>query len=246
MAGLVYQLKSIWRDKFCMLSFLLPIAAAAAVQFAGVMDFSAQGRIQSGMEGTKQVQAAGLLPAVIVLIAMFMGCTFNAVNMIAEKENGVDLINRILPMTRRQYISQKIFVGFVCGSLSAVITACICFRMDWKRMLLLLVLILLSAAASALIGLLIGRVSDNIMTGVVLIKTVMLVFLAVPLVKYLMGLNKVFSVFSQLVPSTAAFEGMLGLVSKAAPAPAGQVCILTAHCIGWFLVCLAAGNQKNI
>ena len=39
MAGLVYQLKSIWRDKFCMLSFLLPIAAAAAVQFAGVMDF---------------------------------------------------------------------------------------------------------------------------------------------------------------------------------------------------------------
>ena len=38
---------------------------------------------------------------------------------ISEKEDGVALINEILPMTPRQYVIQKIFVGFVLGCLSA-------------------------------------------------------------------------------------------------------------------------------
>ena len=39
-----------------------------------------------------------------LITAMFMGCTFNAMNIISEKENGVTLVNEILPMTSRQYV----------------------------------------------------------------------------------------------------------------------------------------------
>ena len=42
--------------------------------------------------------------AITLIVAMFMGCTFNAMNIISEKEDGVALINEILPMTHRQYI----------------------------------------------------------------------------------------------------------------------------------------------
>lgn len=54
--------------------------------------------------------------AITLIVAMFMGCTFNAMNIISEKEDGVALINEILPMTHRQYMMQKIFVGFVFGA----------------------------------------------------------------------------------------------------------------------------------
>lgn len=67
--------------------------------------------------------------AMTLLVAMFMGCTFNAMNIISEKENGVAFVNQILPMTRRGYVIQKIFVGYICGSLSAVLAALLCFRL---------------------------------------------------------------------------------------------------------------------
>ncbi len=65
-----------------------------------------------------------------LITAMFMGCTFNAMNIISEKENGVALVNEILPMTSRQYVIQKIFIGFVFGCLSAMVTAAIGFRLS--------------------------------------------------------------------------------------------------------------------
>ena len=127
--------------------------------------------------------------AMTLIVAMFMGCTFNAMNIISEKENGIDLVNQILPMTHSQYVIQKIFVGFVCGCLSAVMTVCICFRLSLQRTLLMLVLIILSAFVAALIGLFIGKFSKNLMVGVVYVKIVMIVFMAVPLLSYLLGAN---------------------------------------------------------
>ena len=51
-------------------------------------------------------------------------------NIISEKESGVALVNEILPMTSRQYVVQKIFIGFVFGCLSAIVTAAICFLLS--------------------------------------------------------------------------------------------------------------------
>ena len=59
------------------------------------------------------------IPAVLI-VAMFMGCTFNAMNIISEKEDGVAFVNEILPQTSGQYILQKVVVGFLFGSLSSL------------------------------------------------------------------------------------------------------------------------------
>lgn len=67
-----------------------------------------------------------LLIVIIMAAAMFMGCTFNAMNILSEKEDGIEYINEILPMTRGQYVKQKIAIGFVGGVFSTVITALIC------------------------------------------------------------------------------------------------------------------------
>ena len=43
MKGLRYQLKSVLKDKFCLMTFLLPIVVAAALNFVGSIDFSKLG-----------------------------------------------------------------------------------------------------------------------------------------------------------------------------------------------------------
>lgn len=40
MRGLFYQIKSVWKDKFCILSFLLPIIVALALHVIGGIDLS--------------------------------------------------------------------------------------------------------------------------------------------------------------------------------------------------------------
>lgn len=332
MRGLIYQLKSVWKDRFCVMSFLLPVIVAVILNFIGTIDLSSVaefhfGVLESGLsvgtiswlerygsvstyetleeltaainepstnvigveadgENIKTMisgdeldifrQTADTLPALYkerkaaerakvtilerpdvmagfqnifiamtLITAVFMGCTFNAVNMIAEKENGVDLVNRILPMTQSQYIVQKIFVGFVCGCLSAVITAGICFRLSRENMLLLSALMILSAFAAALIGLFIGRFSESFMAGIVCIKIVMIIFIAVPLLTWLLETSGFLSILCYFVPSTAAFEGIMNLADGTAPMIEKDMLILAAHCIFWFLMYLSISKRQQ-
>lgn len=326
MKGIIYQLKSVGKDKFCILSFLLPVIAAAALNLAGSIDLSSLGEYhfcvtdggvteeikqwlarygdvtvcQSGEEWLSRIrepstndigvemdgdgirtvlagdeleiwrQTACTLPAlyqqremtvqmniqtleqpdvltgfqhlfmaVILIAAMFMGCTFNAMNIISEKEEGTALINEILPVTSLQYLMQKIFIGFVCGSLSAVVTAAVCFRLSAARAAVMLGLIVLSAFVAALAGLFAGRISEGLMTGVAFIKIVMIVFMAVPLLKYLaVAEGSVLSYVCYLIPSSAAFEGILYLTDGSLTAAGKDMAILAVHCVGWFFLCL--------
>lgn len=339
MRGLIYQLKSVRNDKFCMMSFLLPIIVAVALHFAGTIDLSSVGEMHFGAlendlsaetiswlerygsvtfyQTTEELtgavkepstdvigvttnigngngsevgiqtmvagdeleifrQIADTLPVlyaerknaeklnvrvlersdiiaglqnvflvITLIVAVFMGCTFNAMNIISEKENGVALANQILPMTHAQYVVQKIFVGFVCGCLSAVITVCICFRLSFKGMLLMLALIVLSAFVSALIGLFIGRFSENLMVGVVYVKIVMIVFMAVPLLSYLLGVHGLVLALCYVVPSTATFEGVMHLADSTEAMIAKEVLILVAHCVVWFLLYLSISKRPK-
>ena len=332
MWGLIYQLKSVWKDKFCIMSFLLPILVAVALHFIGTIDLSSLGELHFGAlennlsaetiswlerygpvityqtmeeltaaikepstdiigvetdgnsiktmvagdeldifqqaadtlpalyaerENTEQINVsilerpdilAGLqnvFIALTLIVAMFMGCTFNAMNIISEKEKGVDFINQILPMTHSQYVIQKIFVGFVCGCLSAVMTACICFRLPLTSTLLMLVLIIFSAFVAALIGLFIGKFSENLMVGVVYVKIVMIVFMAVPLLSYLLGANGLILTLCYFVPSSATFEGVMNLTNSAEPMIAKDMFILMAHCIVWFLLYLSISKRQK-
>lgn len=326
MKGVVYQLKSVWKDKFCIMSFLLPAIVALALHVSGGIDLSSVAEFHfGGLEkdlsaqtivwlerygsvtlyeteaeliaainepstnligvetdgnGIKTMisgdeldifrQTADTLPAMdrgkenaeqisvtvlerpdlmdglqhiftamTLIVAMFMGCTFNAVNIISEKENGVDLVNQILPMSRSQYVIQKIFIGFAGGCLSAVLTACICFRLSFWRAFLMLILIVLSALIAALAGLVIGNCSGNLMTGVAIIKIVMIVFMAVPLLSYLLGTDSTAAPFYYFVPSTAAFEGIMYLAEGGKGTITKDIVILLAHCAaGLGVICL--------
>ncbi len=252
MKGLFYQLKSVWKDKLCIMSFLLPSIVALALNFIGGIDLSSVSEFHFGvLEGDLSVQTiswlerygsvtiyktqeeltnavnepstymigvksdggniqtmvsgdeldlfrqtADTLPAlyegresagqisitvlerpdmmaglqnifiaITLIVAMFMGCTFNAVNIISEKEDGIDLVNQVLPMTQSGYVIQKISVGFIGGSLSAILTVCCYFRIPVKNILLMLVLIILSAFIAALAGLITGKFSENPMSS---------------------------------------------------------------------------------
>lgn len=76
-----------------------------------------------------------LLIVITLVTAMFMGCTFNSMNMIGEKEDGVSLVNQILPMDARTYIFQKLALGCIGGIASTLATAffvCGFFRGRWR------------------------------------------------------------------------------------------------------------------
>lgn len=331
MKGLYYQLKSVWKDKLCIMSFLLPVVVTLALNFIGGIDLSSVAEFHFGvlesdlsaqtivwlerygsvtiyktqeeltdainepstyMIGVKSDgdsiqtlvsgdeldlfrQTADTLPvlyegresagqisvtvlerpdmmagfqnifiSITLIVAMFMGCTFNAMNIISEKENGVDLVNQILPMTQSGYVIQKIFVGFIGGCLSAVLTACCYFRIPVKNALLMLVLIILSAFIAALIGLFIGKFSESLMVGVVYIKIIMIIFMAVPLVSYLLAAGGLVSVLCYFVPSSAAFEGIMNLADSDKPMISKDLFILMAHCIIWFLLYLSISTEK--
>ena len=332
MKGLTYQLKSVLRDKFCLMTFLLPILVAVALNFMGSIDMSSLGELHFGVlendlspqtitwlerygpvtayrtqeeltaainepstnvigvkadgdslktaisgdeleifrqaaatlptlyerqENAKQTEVQVLdrpdilenfqdifIPAVLI-VAMFMGCTFNAMNIISEKEDGVAFINEILPMTPSQYIFQKVVVGFLFGSLSSIVTACICFRLSWQNFGLLLALIVLSSFVAALIGLFIGKLSEGLMIGVVYIKIVMLLFLAVPILCGLIGASGPLAVICNIVPSHPAFDGIMALSAGNMGTAVKDVGILAVHCIVWFaLYVLISANHK--
>lgn len=333
MKGLLYQLKSVRKDKFCIMSFLLPIVVAIVLNFVGSIDLSSLGEYYfgvvagdmapetelwlrrygsvtvcqtreelvveinepstnligvemdgngiktmiSGDELTLWKQTAGTLPALYeqretaeqagiqileqpdvlagyqylfiamtLIVAMFMGCTFNAMNIITEKEDGVALVNEILPMTSGQYVMQKIFIGFVFGCLSAMIATALCFRLTSAGAVAMLALIVLSAFVSALIGLFIGRISDGMMVGVVYIKIVMIVFMAIPLLKYLaMEGNKAASYICYLIPSSATFEGIMDLADGGMATAGKDIVILSVHCIVWFLIYLRISRRRR-
>ncbi len=322
MKGLKYQLKSVLKDKFCLMTFLLPMVVAVALNFMGFIDLSSLGEHHFGVlkndlpphtaawlerygpvtvyetqeELTAAInepstniigvkadgasiktvvagdeldifrQAAVTLPSLyeqrewaekveiqtlersdilesfqdifipaVLIVAMFMGCTFNAMNIISEKEDGVAFVNEILPMTPSQYILQKVVVGFLFGSLSSIVTACICFWLSWQNFGLL-PLIVLSSFVAALIGLFIGKLSESLMTGVVYIKIAMLAFLAVPIVCALIGVNGPLAVICNIVPSQPAFDGIMALSAGNMGTAIKDIGILAIHCAAWFVL----------
>lgn len=186
-----------------------------------------------------------LFMVLTLIVAMFMGCTFNAVNMISEKEDGVAFVNEILPMSRTQYALQKISVGFLLGLLSAFITALIGMRLSFMDMVILLAMIILSAFVASLFGLLIGKMSEGLMVGIVYIKIIMILFMATPVFAYLMNVQGIFRIICNVVPSTATFHGVMALISGSRAAAITDVLILCVHSAGWFFIYLVVEIRKK-
>ena len=72
------------------------------------------------------------------------------------------------------------------------------------------------------------------MVGVVYIKIVMLLFLAVPIVCALIGVSGLLAVICNIVPSQPAFEGIMALSNGNMGTAMKDTGILAIHCIAWF------------
>ena len=175
-----------------------------------------------------------LLVVITLVTAMFMGCTLNAMNIIGEKEDGVALIHRILPMTAQSYMIQKIMIGFIGSAASTVITAFICVRTDFLQTLPLLGIITLSAYIAALMGLFIGRFSEGLMTGIACIKVIMILFIAPPVFFYLaVPKDSIMFGLSYVLPSGATFYGLMDLLNGYADKMWFPFLILFLHAVFW-------------
>lgn len=336
MKGLKYQLKSIRRDKMCILTFLLPVIVGIAINLLSGVSFQSMGETAFGVlennisadsvewlqsngtvmqyETLDELQEAvnnpttqmigvlqtgnaiqtflsgdelevnrkiadtlpqiyenrieqlsfdktvipvktdteGLKSLLIVLTlvtAMFMDCTFNAMNIISEKEDGIELINQVLPMTTKSYVVQKTLLGFFGGTVSTIVTAFICMRIELAQVLPFLLIILFSAYISALTGLFIGYFSTGLMVGIVYIKIVMVLFLAPPIFFYLVvPNNSIIFRLSYLLPSSAAFYGVMDLLNGQFDKLWPAFVVLLTHAVLWSAVykLIRKGNRIKI
>lgn len=324
MNGLKYQLKSIRRDKMCILTFLLPIIVGIAINFLSGASFQTMSETSFGVlendlsdeavlwlqksgtltqyENVDELQAAvnnpstqiigvlksddgiktllsgdelevnrilgnalpeiyknrvneldfertvipvvhnidglkALLITITLVTAMFMGCTFNAMNIISEKEDGVAFINMVLPLDTKTYIIQKILLGFVGGTASTILTALICMRIKLCDVFPFLVLVSLSAYIAALIGLFVGHFSDGLMVGIVYIKIIMILFIAPPIFFYLVtSVGSIPYYFSFILPSSATFYGLMNLVGGQSQTLWVILFVLLIHAVIWSVV----------
>ncbi len=188
--------------------------------------------VVSDNEGLKS-----LLIVITLVTAMFMGCTFNAMNIISEKEDGIEFINQVLPMSMKSYMIQKTLLGFIGGTVSTIITALICMRIQVVQILPFLLIVLLSAYISALIGLFIGYYANGLMVGIVYIKIVMILFLAPPIFFYLaVPNNSVIFRLSYLLPSSATFYGIMDLLKGQTEEIIPVLFALLIHAVLWSIV----------
>lgn len=187
-----------------------------------------------------------LFIVITMVTAMFMGCTFNAMSIIGEKEDGISFINETLPMTKKEYIIQKISLGFVSGVLSAILTALVCIRITASQAIPLLLLIVLSAFLAALVGLFIGYLSSGLMIGIIYIKAVMILFLAPPILFYLVtSPDSWLYALSYLFPSSATFYGLMNLLNGQLQRVGANIIILFVHCIVWLLLFIIMHSQRK-
>lgn len=180
-----------------------------------------------------------LLLAITLVTAMFMGCTFNAMSIIGEKEDGVEYINQVLPMSRTEYTLQKISLGLLGGIISTLLTTLISVRISLAEFGLVVVLIVLSSFAASLLGLFIGKVSSGMMVGITYLKVVLILFLAPPILFYLALDHQSLGFYlSYLLPSSATFYALMELLSGTWHKIPLHLFVLGLHCILWLLLYL--------
>ena len=324
MKGLKYQLRSIRRDKMCLLTFLLPVIVGIAINLLSGVSFQTMGETTFGVVGSNitddtvewlqnngvvvsyetrdELEAAvnnpstqmigvwqtgnmiqtfiagdelavnkviantlpqvyenratqltitrtiipvvtdneglkSLFIVITLVTAMFMGCTFNAMNIISEKEDGIEFINQVLPVSMTSYIIQKTLLGFIGGTVSTIITALICMRIQAAQVLPFLLIVLLSAYISALIGLFIGYYANGLMVGIVYIKIVMILFLAPPIFFYLtVPSDSIVFRLSYFLPSSVTFYGVMDLINGQTKEIGSYALALLIHAVSWSVV----------
>lgn len=154
-----------------------------------------------------------LIYSLVMLLAIFVGCTFNGMNIVYEKEEGIVNVNKTLPMTYGEFILQKTGIGFISSFLVSIITMFILVH-KIESLLLMTVLILLTSFITSLIGLFIGIISDTTIVAISYIKGILTLFLALPIVFYVFFRESTFRNIFYLLPSYPAFMGIMDIIES--------------------------------
>lgn len=182
-----------------------------------------------------------LFIGLVLVTALFLGLTFNTMNLVSEKEDGVSHINDILPLTRGQYLAQKIAIGFIGSVILVLLSAAICL-VHLKEILLLIPLSLLCGFTVAIAGLFLGKISSSLMTALVYIKVAMIIFMAVPLLAYIYVPTGIKPLF-HLLPSYTFFDGVMKILGNESGIWVNMI-ILIFHGIVWFGIYWVGQNRK--
>lgn len=152
------------------------------------------------------------LMTLTILIALFMGCTFNAFNIVAEKEEGITNIKRILPITLNKDILHKTILGFIGTVVVTLTTISIVLESDIKWWVIIL-FVLVSSFAVSILGLFLGSISKNLISIIVNTKVILLLFIFIPAIGFIMPADLEFirTIF-YLIPSFPMFEGLWAIL----------------------------------
>lgn len=202
------------------------------------------GRLESMLRGENQAVEMTVLPqqnimeellnpfiALVLVSALFLGLTFNTVNLVAEKEDGIVFVNDVLPLTPQAYLIQKIAIGFTGSAVLTILSALILFD-RLTQLLPLIPLVIFGGFVASVAGLIIGWVAENLMVSIVYMKIVLLVFMAVPMLAYLFAPPGVRPYF-HILPSYTFFTGTIGILEQSGNLPLYTE-VLFLHSVVWF------------
>ncbi len=147
-----------------------------------------------------------LIVSLIMIMSLFIGCSFNAINIVEEKEKNIDRVYSVIPISRSKILIQKIFLGFSGGVLMSLFTWIIMSGVN-DSFLKILILIIVTSYFSSIIGVIVAKFSNNFLSVVVILKFILIMFMAIPIV--ILTLSKVTILYKILyfcIPSIPAFN----------------------------------------
>ncbi len=154
-----------------------------------------------------------LLYTIVIIMAIFIGCTFNSMNIVGEKEDGTINIYSILPMTDINYIKQKTLLGFILSIILSILTTIFCINNILEFMLIAIIAIFASFLTSVL-GMIIGKISNDLIIAISYIKIFMIILLTIPIIVFLFLKDSIYSTIFYIIPSYPVFLGIINALDK--------------------------------
>ena len=201
------------------------------------------------VNGTKSTnyleEFRSLLYSVVIIMAIFIGCTFNSMNMVSEKEDGTINIYSVLPIGRTAYIEQKTILGFVLSILLSMITALFCVG-NLTEFVLISVVAILASFFTSLLGLLIGKISKDLIVALSYIKLFMIFLMAVPIVIYIFLKDYSLAFLFNIIPSYPVFLGIMNILNGSYREGILNILILLVYVISVVVIYFLINRFKKL
>ncbi|QOR34718.1 ABC transporter permease [Clostridium sp. 'deep sea'] len=170
--------------------------------------YSTIGNIKILKCSSEGLNSKDLISAIVILIAFYMGSTFVTFTIVSEKEQGLNQVFKISPISKSKFALIKIILGFSLTCIVSFIVAL--FLVDTSNISLLFLFITVSSLSTVSLGLFIGSLSKDLITAIVNTKVVLLAFIFLPFIAIIMpdNLQKVKILFN-ILPSYPIFKGLL-------------------------------------